>query len=240
MADKQIAEKIKLLSKIEPRREWVVLTKNEILGKKYEFTAPAKNWNILDYIPVMGLKRQFAYAFLTMAFIVVGVFGFAQRTLPGDMLFSFRRITEQSQAALSGQDNLKAGFETATRRLQDLAQAVKSNRTGNIPSAISEVKLSIEEVTKKIANTTDSEEIKNIAEQVKQIGQDEVLANKLGSEELKETSDALYKALDEQMIKEIEKTTLTEEDQKILEESKVLFTEENYSQSLEKILSISE
>lgn len=240
MTEEQLIKQLKSLKEIKPREEWVVLAKSQIFKKEEKNQA---TFNVLDIFSAFSFRTKMAYSLATMSLIVAGLFGFAQYTSPGDTLFTVRKITEQSQAALTGSNVLQNNLNVASKRMDDLAQAVKSNKTENISSAVSELKASIAEVTKSLneSGSQNGQSIKDVAMEAKKIKDNTTLLDNLGGEEsssIKETSDELYKIVDEQMIGDLEKTTLTEEQEKQLTEAKDLFDDEKYADALEIILLI--
>src|SRR3989344_5675694 len=142
MTEKQLISKLQMLKKIEPSKDWALLIKSQILGSETVKTVTPQNSpykKILSGFFGLMNQRNFAYAFSVMVFVFAGLMGFAQYTLPGDMLFSVKKITEQSQASLTGESDVKSNFETFKKRSQDLAQVVKDKKSLNKSSAIQEV-----------------------------------------------------------------------------------------------------
>jgi len=247
MTEKQLISQIKQLKEIKPREEWVIFVKNQIVGTQAEVVKKPsfgeRFAGILEILPSLFLQRKLAYAFSTVLLIAAGLFGFAQYTVPGDLLFSVRKATEQSQTTLLGADQLKHNFEVANKRLQDLTQIVQNNRTQNVAPAISEFKASIADVAKNlIQNASDKKSIRDIAveaqklEEIKKQGQ--TLGVDLGETEEIMELDSVLAELVEREITNLAEITLTEDQQKTLDEAKVLFEGKNYSDALEKILEI--
>ncbi len=233
ITEKKLIESLNQLKEIKPRREWVVLTKNQILGNpstslKVKVERKGILSELLVFLPKMNYQRQFAYAFASVLLIIIGLFGFAQYTFPGDTLFSVRRITEQSQAALTGQKGLKADIASFNSRVNDLAQVAKDNKVANIPSAIKEVSYIAKTLKNDLAENPQS--IKEVAVSL------QTLANVNGADlsENPEVKD-LYKAIVENQINDLEKTTLTEGQQKILKDVKDLYEKGDYSEAFVKI-----
>lgn len=245
MEETKLINKLKELQQIKPRKEWVFLVKNQILAEP----KPARKesiFGILSFLPALIYQRKLAYVFATLLFVMVGMFGFAQYTMPGDMLFSVKRMTEQSQTAfVSPENQLKNNFEIASRRLDDLTQVVRDNRMSNIAPAIREFQASISEATKNLIGSIgqkDSQSMKDVALQIKKIEDNKKELQTLGvdlgaTQESKDLNNALA-PLVQREIDDLEKTTLTEEQQKALEEIKVLYAEGSYSEALEEILTI--
>ena len=237
MNEKQLISAIKQLKQIKPRKEWAILVKRQLLNSD-------KVWNILDFLPSLVFQRKLAYALATLVFIIVGVFGFAQYTVPGDLLFSVKRITEQSQTVFMP-DQLKYNFEIANKRLQDLTQVVKENRTQNIAAAVSEFKATLSGAAKNLAQNisgSDRNSLKEIAAEVKKLEASKKQLETLGidlssSQGTNELENALASLVGAE-ITDLEKTTLTEDQQKELGEIKKLYDEEKFFEALEGILMI--
>lgn len=239
MQEKQLINKLKELQQIKPRKEWVVLVKNQILAEpKPAFAesfgvANKQTFGLLSFLPALIYQRKLAYAFATLLFVIVGMFGFAQYTVPGDALFSIKKLTEQSQPAL----------EIVIRRSDDLVQVVKNNQMANIAPAIREFQASISQATKNLVadiDKNDLKSIKDIALQVKQIQDNKKQLQTLGvdlgaTQESKDLNDALA-PLVQREIDDLEKITLTEEQLSTLQEIKDLYAEGKYFDALEEIL----
>lgn len=237
ITQKQLIEQIKGLKEIKPRQGWVILAKSQIfdssptkilLGDKN----PVRKVSIFDVIKSINFQKKLAYSFATLVFVIVGLIGFAEHTMPGDLLFPVKKIAEQSEAALIGHPNSVARL---SKSISDLAQVAKEGRTGNIPSAISEVNANASQLAKDLKNNliTDSETIEKIA-----VGL-QTLAYVSGTD-LSESMDIkdLYRVVAQNQIADLEKATLTEEQEEILAEAKDLYEQEKYKQAFEKILMI--
>lgn len=232
LTEKELISKLQSLKNIKPRQEWAVLAKREILGGNK--VGAVKSW-----FPALTYQRKLAYSFATLLLIMFGMFGFAQYTKPGDLLFSVKKATEQSQAALSGQTNLRQDLASLGNRIKDLAQVTKEGRTANIPSAIDEVKQSAVKVTESLKNSTakDPESAKELASEVRQIKQLQSLADLTETPEIKSLNDALANLVQNE-ITDLEKTTLTKDQQIKLKNAKELYDKGDYVTALEEILTI--
>lgn len=238
LTEKELISKLQTLKDIKPRQDWVVLSKRQILGGSPR-SAKSRFSAILEFLPALTYQRKLAYSMATVLLIMVGMFGFAQYTMPGDLLFSVKKATEQSQAALSGQTSLKQDMANLNNRINDLAQVTKEGKTANIPSAISEVRQSASKVAEslKTATTKDPQSVKELANDVKKIKQLQTLADLTGTAEIKSLNDALA-VLVQNEITDLEKTTLTENQEIILKDVKDLYDKGDYADALEKILTI--
>ncbi len=250
MQEKQLINKLKELQQIKPRKEWVILVKNQILGADNRNTVKVvqeRDWlKVLGLLPALIYQRKLAYAFAAFLFVMAGMFGFAQYTVPGDMLFSVKKLTEQSQTAFVPQKNqLQDNFRTANKRLNDLTQAVKDKKIQNIAPGIREFQASISSATRNLIDgigQKDSQSIKEIALQVKKIEDNKKELQTLGvdleaTQESKDLNNALA-SLVQREIDDLEKTTLTEDQQKIMQTVKDLYADSKYFDALEEILTI--
>ena len=243
ITQKQLIESLKQMKEIKPRKEWAVLLKSQILtGREIKVQEqPAQFAGFVN--AVLRLRsgqifaRKFAYAFAVVLFLIVGVFGFAQRTVPGDLLFPVKKISEQSQATLTGQTGLKQDVATLNSRINDLVQVAKQGRTDNIPSAISEVNADVSQLVKNLKNNPvkDSQTIKEIASSLK------TLADVPGTD-LSGNSDVkdLYQTIVQSQLADLQKTTLTDGQEIALTEAEDLYNQGKYADALEKILLIND
>ena len=218
------------------------MLKSQILAEKQTVNAeikvaeqPSKSVGIMDVLSSVFFQRKIAYAFATLLFVIIGLVGFAKYTVPGDLLFPVKKIAEQSQATLTGQTGFKQGVAALSSRIADLAQVSKDGRTGNIPSAISEISANASALAKNLkANPVqDPATIKEIANSLK------TLADVPGTDlTVNQNVKDLYQAVVQSQIADLLKTTLTDEQAKILTQAQDLYNQGKYSDALEKILLI--
>ena len=239
ITQKQLIESLKQLKEIKPRKEWAVLLKSQILAAKQVeekiVENPARLVGIMDMFSSMFAPRKLAYAFSVILIFVIGVFGFARYTVPGDALFPIKKITEQSQAALTGQTGLQQNMLALNSRINDLAQVAKEGRTDNIPSAISEVNANASQLAKDLKNSKveDSQTLKELATSLK------TLADVPGTD-MTTNPDVqnLYQTVVQSQIADLQKATLTEDQKTKLTEVEDLYNQGKYTDALEKILLI--
>jgi len=239
MTEKELIKQLKTLKEIKPRKEWALLLKSEILNAEYAeqkiAVKPAsKAWSILELFPLFNYQKKLVYAFATLCFFVVGVFGFAQYTMPGDLLFPVKKITEQTQTPL----------QVAYNRSEDLVQIIKENKIQNLDSAILEFKASVTDaaktITQDLVKNNDKESIKVVMAEVKKIQDNQEQMKTLGVNigDAKELDDVLALIVQEQ-IDSLNESTLTEKQETALKEITELYEQGKYSDALEQILLIS-
>ncbi len=239
ITQKQLIEQIKTLKEIKPKKEWATLLKSTLLSNRVPSRMtgqiPVRGVSFSDIFSAIFAPRKLAYSFAVILFLIVGVFGFATQTVPGDLLFPIRKIAEQSQAALSGQTMLRQDVAGFSNRINDLAQVAKDGRVDNIPSAIIEISNNASKLVKELKTDSpkDSETIKEIAASLKTLAS-------VGGTDLSENQDVknLYQAVVQNQIADLHKTTLTDEQKNVLVEIEDLYSQEKYTDALEKILLI--
>lgn len=235
MTGEQLISRLQTLKQIKPRKDWVLLTKNEILKKETVVSQPARTdfvglfSNVFNY----AFRNKMAYSFAALLFVFVGAFGFAQyNTTPKDTLLLAENTAEQFQAALIGETSVRTKLETLKKKSNDLA-VVKTQKDGDVLSATKELNDVAKSLTDAIAK--DPSLAKEVA---MEITADQTLSAVFSVDDLKESSDILYKAIDEQMIEDFQKgkATLTLEQQEKMEEILELYNGGKYATAMEKIL----
>ena len=222
MTEEQLIFKLRGLKDITPRKDWVLLVKTKILESRVmqenleEKVSRGTFANVFQVIT----RPQLSYAFALLLFVAAGFLGITyfvpQNTQP-----------TPDPAALVA---VKNDVEIFKAKSQNLAQAMKSN-SQDVPLAVEEVK----EVAKSL--TTAIEKDPGLAKEIAlEVNNNKTYLEGGEAEDLKETSDALYKTIDEQMIQDLENTTLTDSQQEALLIIKNLYEQGKYSHALESIL----
>jgi len=230
MTEKELIGKIRELRQIQPSKDWVSLTKSQILGKEDKYN------NLISVFQILFSKP--AYAGLVVVFVLFGLFGFSQNSLPGDLLYPIKKITERSQAVFVSEEELpKYNLEIANKRLEELNEIAQTNQVKKLAPAISEFQANISEAAKSLAKVK-SQDVEKIVAQTKKLEEnkkkvEEVLATKILSQETEESLISFYKTQAEMLINDLGNQTLTEEKEEILNQMKKLFEEEKYLETLE-------
>ncbi|MDD2697038.1 MAG: hypothetical protein PHE52_02680, partial [Candidatus Pacebacteria bacterium] len=135
LTEKELIGKLQELRQISPRDNWVNFTKTQILGEEPKFT-------LFPY-----LKPAFA-GFIAVFVLFIGLYGVVKNSIPGDLLYSLRRIAHEGQAVFVPESG-KTVFQLklANDRLEDLAKAPAKN----LAPTISEFKANISEAAKNLA-----------------------------------------------------------------------------------------
>lgn len=248
MTEKELIAKIRELRQIKPRSDWVLFTKSRILGKEEIVRDRVSgDFSFIGFLREIQRGERFIFqhkpvfaTLLTLA-VLFGLFGFSQNSLPGDILFSIKRITEKSQAVfISEKEQPKHNLEMVNKRLDDLTKVAESNSAKKLGPAINEFQASVSKAAKSLARA-DSQTVKEIVLEVKKLEEKTEQIKSLGVEigESEELDNALAKIV-EREINDLEERTLTEKQSEILVQAKEDFEKGNYSSALEKILLLSQ
>ncbi len=238
MKEKEVIAKIQQLKQVKPRENWVISTKQRILeeGQKPSFFS-------LDEL-ILGLKLMFghklALASVVMLLVMVGTFGFAQKSVPGDMLFSVKKAGEKGVSFFET-NRLERDFNITNKRLAELSRIVEQNDVNSLAPAINEYQASVSETAKAVQEEVgrNPEATEKIVGEIKSLAEKTQEVRSLGVEmpENEELNTALAEMLKAQ-VKDLENRSLREEDISTLEEIKADIEQGNYTEALEKLLSI--
>ncbi len=230
MTEKDLIAKLKDLREITPQKEWVSLTKTEILGS--ESTG-------FSFFPNFNLNLKPALAGFIAVFAFAGFFGYTaiENSLPGDFLFAVKKVVHQGEAIFVS-DNNKPAYQlrVANDRLQDLVKAPSKN----LAPAINEFQASITEAAKGLAQvdaTTSPMAIREIVEQTKKLEANRQKVEALGVvlNGTQELDDALARIVGN-LISDLENRTLNETQASVLAGMQGLSSQGKYSEALELYL----
>jgi len=253
MTEKEFINKIRELRQIKPSQNWVVLAKKRIFEQEDSVIARQSEKefvhnnssvaSVFDRIKIV-FSHKFAFASVLSLIILFGLFGFAQNSLPGDLLFSLKKITEDSQSVLiSRKDQANYDFEMAQRRLEDLIKVAQKNSARNLAPAINEYQANISKVADKLAKEKDKKKVKEMVVKMTELQNKESEVKSYGVEigdnkELKKAyAQKIIETL-EPLIKDLKNRDLTEEQEKNLIEAEKDLANKNYEQALVKLLYI--
>jgi hypothetical protein len=242
MIEKELIGKIRELRQIKPSKDWVVLTKSQILSEEKIELTPFSLSSVGYYLRLF-FGWRLVHTGLIVVFVLFGLFGLVQNSLPGDFLYPIKKFTEKSQALfVSEKEKPKYQLEQANKRLEELGKIAQENDVKKLAPAINEFQESISQAAK---NLKTSQKInKEIIDQTKKIVENRERIEKLGVviENTEELENAL-KELVEREIKDLEKMDLSlfsEEKVQLLEEAKEYYEAGNYPEALIKILMLSQ
>ncbi len=175
--------------------------------------------------------------------ILFGVFSFAQNSLPGDILYSIKKLTEKGQAIFVSKEELpKYNLEIANKRLDELTEIAQTNQVKKLAPAIQEFQANVSKAAESLARTKNSDvpkivsEIKKMKETKENI--ESSLATKFGDDEIRDLDSASLQLI-EREIKYLEGRTLTDPQKELLIQAKKDLESGDYEDALLKIYSIS-
>jgi len=239
MTEKELILKIKRLRQITPKKEWVFLTKNQILGG-YETRTRNLSSRVLEILPRMFFQRKFAFASLALIIVVVCAFGFSQNAVSGDLLFALKKVTEKAQTAfVPSEGQLKNRLELANKRLEELTEIAEQNQVKKLSSAIGECQASMSQVANKASTVRKPEEARKIVPEIKKM-EGNIQNLKTYGVEINDTGNTenIYKPVVDVLIKDLETRTLTEDQQKLLTEAKETYKIGDYPNTLSILMEI--
>lgn len=240
MIEKELIGKIKELRQIKPNQDWVFLTKNRILGETVGF---GKKQAIADFLPehkwtlsllqvLRGFALKPAYAGALAVFILFGLFGFAQNSMPGDYLYPLKKITERSQMFFaSEEERQQISFELAQKRLEELVKIVEENQVQKLAPAINEFQASVS----RIGTVRDKEEARKVVEISKTAREISKTYGVAGLEEVlqRPEMESLIIVFLEYLIPDLENSSLTIKQEVVLDRMKEYVDEGKYFEALE-------
>lgn len=226
VTEKELISKLQELRQIKPNQDWAFSLKERILAQEPRYGYRSSITFFPFFKPV--------FATVLSVFVLTGIFGFAQNSVPGDFLYSVKKITEKGQALfVSEEEKLEYNISLANKRLEELTRIAESNRVKNLPSAISETQNSISEVSRSLASTSGSEEIGRISseleEKIQRIESYGVAGLEGVREELKQGEAKIFV---ESLISDLETRSLTEAQQEVFSQMKELAEGEQYEEAI--------
>lgn len=236
MTEKELIAKIKELQQIKPNEEWVVLVKTRILGEETKTDR-------LAWLSPLFFKPLLAGGFVIALLAVI--FTASQSSLPGDLLYPLKKLTEKSQVLLVAPSDLpRYNLERANKRLEEINKIVQAKGTEpakKIEPVMNEFQENISEAAKTLAKvqatSSDPTIIKRVVEQTKRLEENKQKVEKLGVK-VGETT-ALDNTLANLVLREIEKlkeTALSETQEELFKDANRDYENGDYAQALEKIL----
>jgi len=225
MTEKELISKIQELKKIKPEKDWVVRTKTQILGPE--------NFSFFPYFKLV-------FASLIFIFVIFGLFGFAQNSLPGDVLYPVKKITEKGREIfLPPQKKPVFQLKLANEKLRDLTKVSPKNLTPTINEFEANISEAAKNLTKLESTNSNPIVIKEVVKETEKLkANKEKIESSLGikiDQSTQEIDQALGKIV-KNLINDLEKRSLSLEKAKVLEKMKKLYQAKKYSEALELYL----
>jgi len=236
MTEKELITKIQGLRQITPKKEWVFLTKREILGE--EEVQERISW--LEVFPRFFFQYKLVFASLALVIIAVITLGFSQNAVPGDLLFVLKRATEKAQTAfISPDEQLKNRLELANKRLEELTKIAELNQSKKLASAIEECQASVSQAAEMAKQVKGPQEARKVIPEIKKMEGNIQNLKSYGVEiGESENTENIYKPVVDMLLKDLENRTLTEDQQKLLTEAEEIYQTGNYPDTLYILMQI--
>ncbi len=241
MTEQDLITKIQTLKDIKPRGDWALSVKDRIFDDHPYIINTYQPVSAMAILRSLIAQPRLSYVSFVLLFgIFIAAFGFANNALPGDLLYPFKKITEEGQSifVLDNTEISKTQLTLLSKRLDELTEVAKKNKVRNLAPAINEVENGIAQAAKNLkkadANSAIIAEVKKIEDKKETI---KSLGVEIGEVGELEWDAALVDKIKAQVdILSIEK--LTEEQSVLLEEVKKDVDTENYVKAWEKVLLI--
>lgn len=229
MTEKDLIKQLKELKDIKPRNDWVLLTKRQILPE--ETSADQSVFSIFGVF-----QWKLAFAPVISVFIVIGLFGFAKITVPGDFLFPVKKAAEIAQVGLSsGAEKTGVHLKLANRRLEELSAIAENNRVRSLAPTIKDFQDNMAEAVNGLSQT-DSSTFKELVAETQKLQENKQKVESVLGIQIGGDTNNLENQLVSYLISDLEKRSLNEGDQKLLAEAKKYSETGDYTLALEKLL----
>ncbi len=239
--EKELINKIKKLNQIKPKKDWVFLTKKEILGEiKPSFSFFPFLKQSLKQEPELRLGSYLkpAFAGFTVVLVIFGILGFANKSVPGEPFYALKKAAHWGQMILASEaEKPTVQLQLANDRLQDLTKASPENLAPTINEFQANIAEAAKELTKMNMTTSTPATIQKIVNETKKLQENKQKVESLGVviDGTQELDDALAK-ITASLISDLETRTLNEKDSETLTKIKELFDQQKYSEVLELYL----
>lgn len=247
MREKDILAKFTVLKQIEPRKDWVVSTKQRIFGDVRVVGGFRMGFgnaiaDTVSYLPDLLAGMSYLVrkpAFALAAFVLLLAGGVALQVTNQKLQNGLSLAEEEFQETLASLELAQAQLQeirvaVETNDPEQVSLAVKSFETRNAKASQDFVKL-VENSSKKALQAG----MKLVQLQKEKSQLERVLGTTLGQEENVELENAT-KILIEQELSDLENRTLTEEQQALFAEAKAAYGKEDYTAALEKVWMLSQ
>jgi len=238
--DKELIGKIRKLRQIKPSKDWVVLTKTQLLGEEI-----GREQVSISFFPFWKMFWKPALATVSTFGVLFGLFAFSQNALPGELLYSVKKMVEKSQAVFVSESEMpKYNLEIANKRLEDLNEIAETHQGQRLAQAIEEVEKSKAKAVKDLSKIKDPKQAIEANQEIVKIRQNTEKIKSLGvvmgeAGDLENEYQNIAKSIAEEEIKELENGTLTDEQQEVLNQVKESFEAGDYNSALIKIYFLS-
>jgi hypothetical protein len=206
MTEKELLEKLTELKEIKPNNDWASWLLNNIMAQKPE------NLHVKPRVKLVSFSflSQYKKSLIPAAFVILFVssFAFAQTTLPGNVLYPAKILTQNIRLALTPSDYKPVVRMRITReRLQDIAKVsdqeeAVASLTQNIKQDLNLIPQELKGIQKKQVALQMSQQVQNEGKNLTQIVNQTQLKT-----QAKEELDKSVKDTQDQVLALINQTT---------------------------------
>lgn len=260
MEDKELLAKLSHFKAIKPREEWVLLTRQRLIGEGlprgqaelgYAGLQKRGVWgmveNIFEFVGRYAEKPAFVIPCLALLVTGAAVWQGATRSLPGDALYPLRAAVEQIPLHFSAtEDRPFHTFTLAQQRLSDLKVAAEKNKVKNLPSAIQEFAANASKVSEEFLQIVENQPEKALQAsrrliqlQKEKSEVEKILGTKIGEGREQEIENATRKLVEYELAY-LETRSLTQKQAEMFAEAKAATEQGNYAAALEIIWMLSQ
>ena len=243
MNEKEIIAKLQLLREIKPEKEWVVATREKIIPQRKQSISM---WELFSYLGFKVFRPELRPAFAMGVFLA---------TIMSIALFGLISINKTQAPVISINPNVNfndpAKYLTlAEKKIQEIEKIAKSEGDGRITRILQDTQTAIEKAAKALPPKPENPE--RTKEIVKKVAEINKKAQEIKQELGVEIDSSVLTSKTEEMIKNgiedttqklvhiqiqmLENASLTEKQQELFEEAKMLYNQGKYQEALEKIL----
>ncbi|MCD6410518.1 hypothetical protein J7K92_01070 [bacterium] len=241
MNEKEIIAKLQLLREIKPEKEWVAVTKEKIIPQKRQ-----SMWELFNYFGSKVFRPELRPAFAMSVFLAV---------IMGIALFGLISIDKTQAPVISINPNVNFNdpseyLALAEKKIQEIEKIAQDDGDGRIVGILQDTQKAIEKAARALPPKPENpEKTKEIVRKVAEINKK---AQEIKRELGVEIDSSVLTSKTEEMIKNgikdttqelahiqiqmLENSSLTEKQQELFEEAKMLYNQGKYQEALEKIL----
>ena len=257
MTESELIKKIQELKDIKPSQNWVISCKNRILEEgrldaavsdtdRHKVSTISEFFRFIRFTADYRPTLKPALVAMACFGVIIGLFGFTQNTVPGDLLYPAQKVMEITRVTFSDQEHKSiVHLKFANKRLEDLKKIAENNNVRNLAPTLKEFQANLSDAVNDLAginaNVTSSDPtiIKGLVQQTQELEKNIQKAKSLGivfdgSEE--EEWEKAKADLVGREIEDLETRIEGEEGESLLEEIKALYQNKDYTGALEKIL----
>jgi hypothetical protein len=175
MEEKEIIQKLSEFKKVKPDSDWAIWLKANILETKPAFIKPRVKLAAFSFIP----KYQKILVPSLLAFFFVFTFAFAQTSLPGDVLYPIKTLTQNAKIYFASENTKPiVRLEVAKARMEDLSKV--QNHEKEISAIFQNVQKDLEIVPQEIKKIDKKEVALDVSKKVQEKSKDlQVIADKI-------------------------------------------------------------